>query len=363
MKFIRQFCGTAAFLAALPALGQTSHHIDIMFDTSGSLRSGRPAVVAAVQTLAWSLLLESQNAQRGSVTLGLNGFCQDVERIAVNDDEVFDVEQWPAAAKQLRHLGSKCQGREDGWLALAKVLEQRPAQQPGHLLLITDEDRDNVDQEIDQATLLNTLYQRNLVLDVVAPVRLQCADGRSALGMTSKGIGYVATKTGTFEMCTGAAIESAMGTTVADYVTLATASGGSVWDVMVLARRGHSREALQPVIEAMAQSYTSAVLNRNRWASSALSFMARPVTPTMRVMYGEAVEMSGTSSVASRDDLSIYEWQWDINGDGSPDYYGPHAFHVFTTPGYRAVTLTVLDSEGKRDDSVMWLDVYEPFSQ
>ena len=58
---------------------------------------------------------------------------------------------------------------------------------------------------------------------------------------------------------------------------------------------------------------------------------------------GQEVYFSG---VASRDDVGITEYQWDIGGDGSYELNGSVVSWRFLIPGEYIVTLRILDSWG-----------------
>ncbi|HEX4975550.1 MAG TPA: PEP-CTERM sorting domain-containing protein, partial [Pseudomonadales bacterium] len=60
----------------------------------------------------------------------------------------------------------------------------------------------------------------------------------TALGMAGGGTGYKADGLGGYTTCTGATASSGFGTTIADYVNLALATGGAAWDLNQLRAGG-----------------------------------------------------------------------------------------------------------------------------
>lgn len=362
MKAFQVFVAVVCLSCALCAAARDSHRIDILFDTSGSMRSAKASLVSAVQTLAWSLVLAAEQESISGVALSLAGFCENAEQIQVAGRNVFDATQWADAARALDAKGG-CLAEEDGWNALDVALQLRPAGLPGHVLLITDEPRAAVHEDVDVQALLKTLYQRRLALDAVVAVELRCGDGRRALGLGQNGIGFVANDGGTFERCTQARVAAALQTTLSDYVSLAIASGGSVWDVNALRpSRVSSADHLHGShanVETMAQAYTSEVLDRARWREAS-SIAARPLASSLRVMLGEPVVFDGQASAGSRDDLAISEWWWDIDGDDIRDYFGPNGTHVYLDVGVFPLTLHVVGTDGRRDSRTLWIDVYNP---
>ena len=360
MNVLSRWLCLLLLLPSANAWSKDAHRIDIMFDTSGSMRGARQSLISTVQTLAWSLVLAAEQDEISGVTLSLSGFCENAEQIQVAGRDVFDVTQWTDAARALDELGRGCKGDEDGLNALDATLRARPAGRPGHLLLITDEPRSVVHKDINVIELLRSLYDRRLVLDAMLNVQVRCGDGRRALGLTQGAIGYVATDSGRFDQCTGARIAHTPSSVVSDYASMAIASGGSIWDVSVLGYVHQRRDDGPSMIDVMAQSYTSNVLNRARWQSAASDFMARPLASTTRVMVGEALLLDGQSSVGARSDLGVLDWHWDVDGDGSIDHFGPNASHTFHAAGVFPLTLNVVDSDGNRDSQTLWIDVHQP---
>lgn len=350
----------AAVLLALsaPAIAATqdSHHISVVFDTSGSLDPGRPAVIETVRTLAWSLVLAAQTRALDDVSMSLMAFTDRAVPVAVDGKFRFDVADWPAAAAR---MGGGNGAVEDGYLGLTNALEAHPPRLGGHLLLVSDEDRDAGSKHT-YLDLLSALHQRELALDAFVAVRIKCADGRRALGMTHKGVGYLLSKDGGYGLCTGAGPVAGFGTTVGDYVALALATGGSVWDVTLVSRQGPDARRVQATIEAIAQGYTSVVLNRARWEGQSGQLIAKPVIEPALAVPGELIMLDGMSSRAADGHDAIAQWQWDINGDGAPDLYGPSAAYVFDRPGLYPISLLVSGSGTARDRRTAWIQVRDP---
>jgi hypothetical protein len=82
----------------------------------------------------------------------------------------------------------------------------------------------------------------NTLLNAVVDATFRCGDGTtgSILGIDSKGNGYVADGSGGYTTCTGATAASGFGTTIADYVDLALATGGAAWNLNLLRAGGNS---------------------------------------------------------------------------------------------------------------------------
>lgn len=105
-------------------------------------------------------------------------------------------------------------------------------------ILVTDEDRDNTNGALTYANILSSLTGANALLNAVVDATFKCGDNTVALGIASGGKGYKADGMGGFTTCTGATAFSGSGTTIADYVNLALASGGGAWDLNFLRAGG-----------------------------------------------------------------------------------------------------------------------------
>ncbi|WP_313915831.1 putative Ig domain-containing protein, partial [Tahibacter sp.] len=142
-------------------------------------------------------------------------------------------------------------GTEDGWNAIHGALMQYPlrATASRQVMLITDEDRDAANTTLSYASTLAELTTYEVALTAVVNARFQCGDASVALGIGPEGLGYKADGSGGYVTCTSASAVSGDGTTIADYVNLAMASGGTAWDIELLRDGG-----------AMAESFTSALI-------------------------------------------------------------------------------------------------------
>lgn len=130
-------------------------------------------------------------------------------------------------------------GTEDGYSGITKansyVFRSEAAR---NYILVTDEDRDNLGGGETYASMLASLTSTNTLLNAVVNATFKCDGGSKALGIKSGGIGYVADGSGGYTTCTGASAISGFGTTIADYVDLALATGGAAWDLNQLRSGG-----------------------------------------------------------------------------------------------------------------------------
>jgi len=129
---------------------------------------------------------------------------------------------------------------EDGYSGIAAANGYSFRAAARNFILVTDEDRDTLaGSTLTYANTLSSLTSTKTLLNAVISATFTCGDGTTAaLGMDSSNIGYVADGAGGFTTCTGATATAGAGTTIADYVDLALATGGAAWDLAVLRSGG-----------------------------------------------------------------------------------------------------------------------------
>jgi len=224
---------------------------DVVFvvDESGSM-SGEHAWLADV-----GLPLEAHLATNGvGVGAAINrygvlGYDPVPRPLPVEGANLGSIHGFEAAAALLRIAGS---GTEDGWRAVRYVLQQyalRP-EVARNIILVTDEDRDNTDAAITYDSLLAELLAERATLNAVVDVQLRCGDNSVAVGLAAAGVGFKADGRGGYTVCSGARAQGGYGTTIADYVNLALATGGAAWDLNALRQGG-----------PQAQSFTNALIS------------------------------------------------------------------------------------------------------
>lgn len=119
-----------------------------------------------------------------------------------------------------------------------------------NLILITDEDRDEINASLNAGNIQTKLAEHNAPLNVVVNATFADA-GKPLLGVDAGGQGYAANGSGGFETVSGGGANSAFGSTIADYVDLAIASGGSAWDLRQLENTGNPSESLTKAFVAV----------------------------------------------------------------------------------------------------------------
>ncbi len=137
-------------------------------------------------------------------------------------------------------------GTEDGWEAIDFALNNYSFRNSGgadyalNIILITDEDRDNIDASLNYAGMLNSLSAAGGVLNSVVNCSLYSGSGIGAVGVDSNANAYTADGAGGFNKSSGGYYNagSCFGTTESDYVDLAWDTGGAAWDLNQLRAGG-----------------------------------------------------------------------------------------------------------------------------
>lgn len=118
-------------------------------------------------------------------------------------------------------------------------------------ILVTDEDRDNVDSSLTYTSILTSLTGTGTLLNAVVDATFRCGNATGmVLGIDDNGTGYIADGAGGYTTASGCSAATGFGTTIADYVNLALASGGAAWNLNLLRAGG-----------VTAQSFTNAFVD------------------------------------------------------------------------------------------------------
>ncbi len=130
-------------------------------------------------------------------------------------------------------------GFEDGYSGMSTAFGYSfRANAARNFILVTDEDRDNNGGGETYASMLAAFLRTSTLLNAVINASFRCGYGSDALGIKSGGTGYKADGLGGYTTCSGASALSGAGTTIADYVNLALATGGAAWDLNLLRAGG-----------------------------------------------------------------------------------------------------------------------------
>lgn len=136
-------------------------------------------------------------------------------------------------------------GFEDGWNGIDYFFDNYTARGGNialNVILVTDEDRDNQNAALSYANVLAQLTGAGALLNAV--VNCNFGPGGDVLGVDSSGDAYKADGSGGFTTVGGGSqTGGCAGTTKADYVDMAWASGGASWDLNKLRAGGLTAES------------------------------------------------------------------------------------------------------------------------
>lgn len=123
-------------------------------------------------------------------------------------------------------------GTEDGYSGIEYALNNLTysAGAAINYVLVTDEDRDNSAPSLSYSSVLQSLTDRNILLNAIVDAGYS-SDGGSALGIDSTEEAYVADGSGGYFTSANGVAGSGYGSTVGDYVDMALATGGAAWDL------------------------------------------------------------------------------------------------------------------------------------
>jgi RHS repeat-associated protein len=219
----------------------------VVVDESGSMSGEHDWLADFAAPLEAHLSTNGVGAGAVPNRYGLIGYEAAPRPISMPPGLMGNYREFIAATAALRISG----GTEDGWRSIRHAITSYPLRSDAarNIILVTDEDRDNADASISYNSLLAELRSAKAVLNAVVNARFRCGDGTAALGLGQNKVGYKADGRGGYVTCANASATSGGGTTIADYVNLALATGGAAWDIDVLRNGG-----------LVAQSFTNALL-------------------------------------------------------------------------------------------------------
>jgi hypothetical protein len=214
---------------------------DIMFvvDESGSMAGEHAWLQSMVATLESKLVAAGVGAGVNANRYGLVGFARSSNaphKILVGGGDWGTAAQLGSAATTLVTSGSI----EDGWRAIHYAINNYTYRDAAiNFILITDEERDNTDSSLSYTSVLNEILGKGALLNTVNDAGLRTSSGATALGIDSELNSYRPDGAGGFiESLGGAYVQSAYGTTKANYIDMAWATKGAAWDLNQLRAGG-----------------------------------------------------------------------------------------------------------------------------
>lgn len=295
-------------LGCTPLMAAHDPVLYIALDTSGSMRNKYQWLADMVSIVRDN----SSEAPQLTKSISLHTFTDRAEiRIEGDDRDVIGV------IKTISLRG----GTEDGLIPIKMIAEKVTG--GAHIILITDEDRDKA-ADIDSEALLRVLREKNITLHAVQSRQIRCGSDQ-VIAINSQS---VATRYDFSEVeCDAQRYQRA---TQDEYIQLALGSGGQVWDLKAM--RDKSREYAHLLAGELLEKYDKGI-------------RAEVVIGGAPVIY-QALTFDASKTFATEDLAPVNSWQWDFNGDGQVDDYGPVVAYIFETPGTHSVNLILANGVG-----------------
>lgn len=298
----------------------------LIVDESGSMNGRQEWLGRALPMLGKALEERNHNLSPQRVEYTLSGFTTDSRNLAHQSS----ISVAAGAVQDLRNDG----GTEDGYVGVRDVLYRHKKfdSGPSTVILITDEDRDDTDSQLSLADLADFMNARATILHAAIPARIECNDGISGIAIDAEKTALTPYVDAPIS-CVEADIQASD-----DYAELAWETGGLVWDLNRIAPKFNVRsnaDYLAPFVTALADRIVSQWPSGPPW----INIEYWPLEPRS----GQVVTFDASQTMTDSPTGQASRWEWDLDGDGSVDEYGPVVSHVYSTPGYYRVALEISD--------------------
>lgn len=221
----------------LPTGDSSTGSADIVFvvDESGSMSGYQAWIRDMVSTLESTLIGKGITSNRyGLIGFGNSGVYGRILNVGSNSP-FGNANQLSSAINQLQING----GTEDGYDGIDEALTNLSFRQGAaiNIILVTDEDRDVANSSLSFSSILNSLSNKNALLNVVVDGNFRDSNNQVILGVDSENQGYKADNNGNY-LITNIGTVSGSATTKRDYIDLALATEGAAWDLNQLRNGG-----------------------------------------------------------------------------------------------------------------------------
>jgi hypothetical protein len=237
---------------SIASLAQAADYADVLFviDESGSMFGEHAWLGSMVTSLESNLAANGIGVGADPNQYALVGFGASSGHGTSGHKHAVGGGDWGTAAQlSTATSGLVISGyTEDGWEAMNFALNNYSFRSGAGLnvVLITDEDRDNIDGSLTYNGMLSLLNSKGGILNVVVDADME-APGTVApiaqvtvLGIDSDSDGYQADGSGGYNTLAGASVSWAYGNTQTAYIDLAWATGGAAWDLNQLRLGGNT---------------------------------------------------------------------------------------------------------------------------
>lgn len=214
-------------------------------DESNSMSGEHAWIDDAIFNLDSTLRLaaagDSLSANYGLTAFGGPGEFRPGRTKEVGGGEFGNPSEFAAATSELLLSGNT----EDGYDGMDHALNYSfNAGHATNIILVTDEDRDTFNDNLDFDSLVSSFDNQNSLLNAVVNCHFFDGEGNRALGIDSGGNAYIADGNSGFTTSGGGTVgRVCSGDTDTDYVSLAMITGGAAWDLNLLRAGGVTAES------------------------------------------------------------------------------------------------------------------------
>lgn len=130
---------------------------------------------------------------------------------------------------------------EDGYAAIQFAINKYQFREGAkQFILISDENRDSLQTDLNRSSILSMLEQRDTILNVAISESFETNRGEQAFGIDSASRTFVYNPFNSLDVVSGGRFikDSAHSTTNLDYTQLALSTGGAAWDLNILREGG-----------------------------------------------------------------------------------------------------------------------------
>jgi hypothetical protein len=282
-------------LVAVGLMGASAYAgvVDIIFvvDESGSMSGEQAWLGTMVSTLDSGIVASGNTAQYGLVGFGASGSGGHTvagHAHTVGGGQFGTAAQFATATSGLVITGAT----EDGWDGIDEALAYSFG--AGHavqIVLVTDEDRDNVNGALTYANTLASLAGESAVLNAVVSANYRNVTSTGGIGVDSDGNIYFVDGSGGFTTSTGGIAYGGDGSTRTQYVNMAWATGGAGWDLNILRLGGNNAASFtKAFVDIKVQEIVQQLVPLPSAAWAGLSLLG--VLGVMRTRRRKTIELS-----------------------------------------------------------------------
>jgi|GEM_PF-4424354 len=282
--------------------------LHIALDTSGSMRYKTKWISDTI----FSLKEEAHENSELTSSISLQSFTDKIDMSLEGDDKRIIT-----SINAIKFRGSI----EDGFIPINRIADK--VNDGGHILLVTDEGRDQIiDVSVDD--LLEVIIRKNITVHAIIKHKMECG-GNEVIGINSdlKGI----TDKFNYVNC-GSPVN--LESRNSDYIKLSLGSGGHIWNLgkIISHKSNYGKFLAQELLEKYGIPFFKAYTHTNGVHSA-----------------GSPITFDASNTISEDSAGPVTSWAWDFDSDGRFDDYGAVVAHVFEESGIHKVMLMLSNEQ------------------